>query len=246
LNRRAAAGLLCAALSAAACVPVDGGGDLGMRAGLHVDLAEAYLKEGRLPVALAEIEKGLAAAPQNPRAHYVMGLVRRRLGDGDAAARHLQKALALAPHNPRFAAEYATVLCTRGDYGAALGHFARVNADPLNEAPAATLARAGGCRLRAGDMDGAERDFRRALGHVAPPPAVLINLAEIQFQRKKFFQARAFLERYFAAAEVTPQSLLLGVKVERALGDGESAAAYAARLRAAWPRSAEARQLGEL
>ncbi|MDD9799136.1 MAG: tetratricopeptide repeat protein [Gammaproteobacteria bacterium] len=246
MNRCAAAGLLCAALSAAACVPVGEGGDSAVRAGLHVDLAEAYLKEGRLAVALAEIESGLAAAPQNPRAHYVMGLVRRRLGDDDAAARHLQKALALAPQNPRFAAEYATALCARGDYGEALAHFAQVNADPLNEAPAATLARAGGCRLRAGDVDGAERDFRRALGYASPPPAVLINLADIQFQRRKFFQARAFLERYFAAAEVTPQSLLLGVKVERALGDGESAGVYAARLRAAWPRSAEARQLEEL
>ncbi|MCY4245544.1 MAG: tetratricopeptide repeat protein [Gammaproteobacteria bacterium] len=246
MNRCAAAGLLCAALSAAACVPVGEGGDSAVRAGLHVDLAEAYLKEGRLAVALAEIESGLAAAPQNPRAHYVMGLVRRRLGDDDAAARHLQKALALAPQNPRFAAEYATALCARGDYGEALAHFAQVNADPLNEAPAATLARAGGCRLRAGDVDGAERDFRRALGYASPPPAVLINLAGIQFQRRKFFQARAFLERYFAAAEVTPQSLLLGVKVERALGDGESAGVYAARLRAAWPRSAEARQLEEL
>lgn len=246
MNRCTAAGLLCAALSAAACVPVGEGGDPALRAGLHVDLAEAYLQEGRLPVALAEIEQGLAAAPQNPRAHYVMGLVRRRLGDDDAAARHLQKALALAPDNPRLAAEYATVLCARGDHGEALEHFARVNADPLNEAPAATLARAGGCRLRAGDVDGAERDFRRALGYASPPPAVLINLAGIQFRRREFFQARAFLERYFAAAAATPHSLLLGVKVERALGDRESAGTYAARLRAAWPRSAEARQLGEL
>lgn len=246
MNRSAAAGLLCAALSVAACVPAGEGGDPALRAGLHVDLAEAYLQEDRLPVALAEIELGLKAAPQNPRAHYVMGLVQRRLGDGDAAARHLQKALALAPQNPRFAAEYATSLCARGDYGEALAYFARVNADPLNEAPAATLARAGGCRLRAGDVDGAERDFRRALGYASPPPAVLINLADIQFQRRNFFQARAFLERYFAAAEVTPHSLLLGVKVERALGDRESAGVYAARLRAAWPRSLEVRQLEKL
>jgi len=59
----------------------------------------------------------------------------------------------------------------------------------------------------------------------------------------KRLPARGFIERYFQSAEDTPESLLLAVRIERALGNKNAEASYALRLRSKFPASPEAGQL---
>ena len=241
---RPVTGVLIAALVLGACSgALPGHDERALQSELRVQLARAYLDEERLAVALTEIRRGLDYNPRNPEAHQVMGLIQQRLGNPGAARRSMREALVLDPDNPQYTAQYATLLCRQGEYGEALALFERVNRDPLNEAPAATHARSGGCRLRAGDLDGATRDFRRALALQPEIPAVFYSMADIEYRRQRFSEAQAWLERYFAVAPETPGSLRLGVRIGRALGEHATANEYRRRLRAAWPYSAQLRDL---
>jgi type IV pilus assembly protein PilF len=71
-------------------------------------------------------------------------------------------------------------------------------------------------------------------------------MARISLDSGQVLSARGFIERYFQAAEDTPESLLLAVKIERALRNKNAEASYALRLRGKFPTSPEARQLQTL
>jgi type IV pilus assembly protein PilF len=71
-------------------------------------------------------------------------------------------------------------------------------------------------------------------------------MADLEFRMKQFMPARAFLERYLAAASPSAAALLLAVKIETALGNRSVAADYARRLRNEFTTSDEAKELAEL
>jgi type IV pilus assembly protein PilF len=72
-----------------------------------------------------------------------------------------------------------------------------------------------------------------------------VQLAGVSHDLGNHLQARAFVERYLAAAPASPDVLLLGHRIESALKDSAAAAAFAERLRKEFPSSAQLRALDE-
>jgi type IV pilus assembly protein PilF len=71
----------------------------------------------------------------------------------------------------------------------------------------------------------------------------LLQLADVTYAHGGGLGARALLERYFRVATATPDALLLGVRIERALGDHEAATRYQNQLQKDFPDSDQAREL---
>jgi len=67
----------------------------------------------------------------------------------------------------------------------------------------------------------------------------------VSFERGNQLSARAYLQRYLAVAEPTPDMLWLGVRVERDLGDSRAEQGYAQLLRNKFPDSVEVQMLQE-
>jgi len=89
----------------------------------------------------------------------------------------------------------------------------------------------------------AEKYFREALRINPKLSSALYQMARLSVDSGKRLSARGFIERYFQSAEDTPESLLLAVRIERALGNKNAEASYALRLRSKFPTSPEAGQL---
>jgi type IV pilus assembly protein PilF len=94
-----------------------------------------------------------------------------------------------------------------------------------------------------GDMAAAEGYLRRALKLEAEFPDALIAMASLNYGQQKYLTARAFLQRYEAAAAHGPASLLLGYRIESALGDKQSAALYRRALDTDFPGSEQAAEI---
>jgi type IV pilus assembly protein PilF len=58
-------------------------------------------------------------------------------------------------------------------------------------------------------------------------------------------QARAYLQRYSAIAQLNARALWLGVQIERQLGDRDAEASYALQLQKNFPDSQQTKQLLE-
>lgn len=219
---------------------------LNKRAETHVLLGSGYMRRGQLDVAKQELDKAYDLAPGNSQVNNMMALLQWRLNNPDEAARHFRKAVNAEPPNPEACNNYGVFLCEHGKIDEALAWFQKAAANAFYRTPEEANLNAGVCLMKKPAPAAAEKYFREALRINPKMPGALYQMARINLDSGRALTARAFIERYFHAAEDTPESLLLAVKIERALHNKDAEASYALRLRGKFPTSPEAGQLQTL
>lgn len=206
--------------------------------------AEA-LRAGDLALAKDLAAQALADDRAEAGAHTVLALVAEREGRTAEAGRHYADAVKHAPREGTALNNYGVWLCASGRPAEALPLFERALADPAYPTPAAALANAGNCALRAGQPERAARDLRRALAIDPAEPTALAGMARVAYDAGEYLQARAFAERRLAAAAPTAEVLQLASQIEQKLGDAAASARYVQRLRETFPLSQQAPRGGE-
>lgn len=212
---------------------------------LNVELGKAYIHEGDYKQAMAKLQRAIEYSPNYPEAHGTLAILHWRLGEQDKAERAFREAVRLNPDDPQFHNNYGVFLCERERYDAAEEQFVQALANPLYETPEHAHTNAGLCALRRPAPELAEKHFRAALQKNPKFAPALLKMGEISFQGEHYLQARAYLQRYSEVAAPTAESLWLGVRAERKLGDWDAASSYALRLRANYPDSEQTRLLLE-
>lgn len=218
--------------------------DADTRAAVHTELALGYLKRGQKKTALHELHQALEISPSHSQSNYVMAMLQTQLDRPEKANQYYHRALQSEPDNAVAAHDYGIFLCRRGRVEQAMDYFQRALDNPLYERKTLTRLRMGGCLMRIRtDRRGAEPYFREVLEVDPRVPSALYYMADIAYAREDYLSARAYIERYFAVAPETPESLLLAVKIETRLDSAEIARHYAQRLRKQFASSDEAAQL---
>jgi type IV pilus assembly protein PilF len=209
-------------------------------------LAIEYLKANNLAAAQEKIEKALQQNPKDPGVHTAAGLLYERLRDPRKADEHYGRALRLDPKNPEMQNNYAVFLCRTGQHVKGRKMFEQAANNALYRTPEVAWTNAGVCARSAKDLAGAEQSFRQALAISPTMPDALLQMADLSLERGNGLQARAFLQRFLQTGRTTPDALLLGVRIERSLGDSAAANEFAAQLRKSFPTSEQAGQLANL
>lgn len=212
----------------------------------HVLLASGYMQRGQLDVAKQELDKALKLVPDHSQANNIMAVLQWRFKDYDKAERLFRKALASDENNASAQHNYGAFLCDRGKITEGVQHFDVAAANPLYPYAAEVNLNAGVCLMKKPAPAAAEKYFREALRLNPKLPGALYQMAKISLDSGQALSARGFIERYFQAAEDTPESLLLAVKIERTLRNKNAEASYALRLRGKFPTSPEVAQLHAL
>ena len=212
----------------------------------NVRLGIAYLQQGNLAVAKEKLERAQRQDPRSPEVHSGLALLYERLGNLEKADHHHRTALRLAPRDPEISNNYAVYLCKTGRREEGVRRFLDAARNPLYATPEAAYTNAGVCLRAAHRDDEARENFERAL-QVKPNFAeAAFQLADLEYRSGRLNEAKAQIDRYLGSFDATPDLLLLGVRVARALGDRLAAERYARRLRLDFPGSDQARQLAEL
>lgn len=212
-------------------------------AALYTDLGQKYLAQGKLEVALENLNKALAADVNHADAHTVIALLYERIGDNAKAEEHYRRAAQLMPKSGNENNNYGAFLCKLGRYGESETYFARAVADPFYKTPVVALTNSGTCAIKGGKLDVAERDLRAALDREPNNTEALFQMASVLYRKDDFFRARAFIQRYEAVGQQSADALLLGRNIELRLGNGKAAGDYTRRLRERFPDSEQARSL---
>lgn len=205
--------------------------DARTRAKAHTDLASAYLELGNVGVALEEARIALQADPTYAPAYNALGLVNMDLKDNGAAESNFQRGLQLAPQDPDLNHNYGWFLCQTGREDQSIQWFTNALRNPLYTTPAKSWAAAGRCISKRNPAEAATY-FERALRLDPNSLQALLPYAELLYQRGQLQEAKTLVTRFNRLVpDGTPESLWLGVRIERKLGDRLAEANLASQLR---------------
>lgn len=226
-------------LGMTACATMNQGGDRKEAARANTDLGVQYMNQGQNDRALQKLEKALQQDPQLGAAHAAIAILYTRLEELQLADKHYRRAIYLEPKNSTFNNNYGAFLCSTNKVDKAIGYFKKVLDDPVYPAHEEAHTNIGMCLRRKPDLKGAEASFRKALEKNPRYPKALAQLAIVSYQQADFMQARAFLQRYEAVSRPNRDMLLLGMRIEKQLGNIEGAAAYGRRLKQTYPGASD-------
>ncbi len=210
----------------------------------NIQLGAGYLQQGQMNAAKEKLDKALELSPDDPQANNVMAILQWRLRDYEAAERHFRRALnsKAGSINPDVQHNYGAFLCDRGRADEAMTWFDRAIANPQYPTPELANLNAGMCLLKKPNRAAAERYLRQALQRNPTLAPALLTLARLSYESGNALSARGFMDRYAKAGPETAESLWLGIRVERALGNRNAEANYAFRLKGKFPDAPETQE----
>jgi type IV pilus assembly protein PilF len=209
------------------------------RARLRMELAVGYFEQGKTNVALDELKQVIAIDPSYPDAYNLRGLIYMQLNDPRLAEDSLRRAVVLNPGDANTLHNLAWLECQQRRFDEADHTFEQALARPLYPQRAKTLMTQGLCQARGGKRDVAEHTLAKAYELDAGNPIVGYNLANLLFARGDMPRAQFYIRRLNNTDLANSETLWLGIKVERKLGDKLAMAQLADQLKKRFPRSRE-------
>jgi len=206
---------------------------------VHVELGLAYFQVGRYAVALDEARLALQSDSNYSPAYHLMGLVYMYIDDPNAARENFLRALSMAPNDPEFNNSYGWFQCVNGQAQDGLARLAMAARNPYYRTPTRPYANAGLCHLREGNDVAAEAEFRRAVQVDPGNGTAVYQLAGIAYRRGAYDEASSYLVQLHQHGEPTAQSVWLGLRAARRVGNRDAEASYAAQLRGRFADSPE-------
>jgi type IV pilus assembly protein PilF len=210
------------------------------RARIRLELASNYFQQGQTNVALDELKQSLAADPTYADAYNLRGLVYMRLNENVLAEESFRRAMALNPRDGDVVHNYGWLLCQQTRYSESTAMFGRAMAIPTYGGQAKTLMAQGLCQVRAGQGAEAERSLLRSYELDPGNPVTGYNLANLLFLRGDFTRAQFYSRRLNNSNFANAETLWLGIKVERSLGDRQAMLQLADQLKKRFGQSREA------
>ena len=209
------------------------------RARIRLELAVNYFSEGKTTIALDELKQSIAVDPGLFEAHNLRGLIYLRLNEFSLADDSFRQALVLSPKAATVQHNYGLLLCQQGRMAAAAEMFSAALANPAYNERAKTWMIQGLCQAKAGQAQAAETSLLNAYQLDPGNPVVAYNLGVGLYQRGEYPQAQRYLSRLNNSDLANAESLWLGAKAAKAMGDAQALRALGQTLAQRFPSSKE-------
>lgn len=213
--------------------------DARKRARIRLELAVGYFEQGKTTTALDEIKQSISADPTIFESYNLRGLIYMRLNDAGLAEDSFRKALALNPKAGSVQHNFGWLLCQQSRLAEAVQMFGAAIADPNYGDRAKTWMAQGLCQLKAGKAVEAESSLAHSYELDAGNPITGYNLALLLFNRGEFIRAQFYVRRINNSELANSESLWLGLKVERKVGNSEGVSQLASQLKKRFSQSKE-------
>ncbi|NVO05188.1 MAG: type IV pilus biogenesis/stability protein PilW [Rhodoferax sp.] len=213
------------------------------RATNRLKLAVLYFQDAKFNFALDEIKQAIQTDSNWFEPYGMRGLIYLQTGDYALAEGSFQKALAINPQSADTMHNYGFLLCKMKRPAEAQKMFNAALAEPAYGQRAKTWSALANCQLGNGQQAEAEASFMRSYELDAANPATGYMLANLMFQRGDAVRAQFYARRVNNGERASAESLWLGVKIERSLGNREAQAQLEAQLRRRFGQSTQAMAL---
>lgn len=208
----------------------------------RLQLAALHLGEGRQEVALGEIAQALQAYPEYVDAFNLRGWIQLGQQDYKAAHESFAKALSLRPGDGETLYNMGWLQCQQKQFAAADESFEASLRAPRVGASAylvRTWLAKGVCLRQAGHFSQALVALEKANEMEPANPAVAYNFSELLYAKGDAARAQFYIRRLNNGQWASAESLWLGIKIERQLGDQIAMRQLANQLNKRFPNSKE-------
>ena len=213
--------------------------DARKRARTRLTLAASYLQDGKHMIALEEQKKAVRIDPGFPDAYALGGVIYTQMGETQLAFANFERAISLNPRDADSMHNMGWLHCTEGHYPQAAALFDRALGVRMYMEKAKTMMAKGICEARSGDRAKAEETLAQAHELDQSNPVTAYNLAQLIYMRGDAQAARHYIRRVNNGQWSNAETLWLGIKVERALGNQRAVAELSEQLRRRYPGSRE-------
>lgn len=210
------------------------------RATNRLKLAVLYFQDAKLNFALDEVKQAIVNDPNWFEPYGMRGLIYLQTGEFALAETSFQKALSINPQSADTMHNYGFLLCKMKRPAEAMRWFAAALADPGYGQRAKTWSAQGNCQLANGQSADAEVSYLHSFELDAGNPATGYSLASLLFQRGEMQKALFYARRVNNGERATAESLWLGIKIERSLGNWDAQSQLEDQLRRRFGQSSQA------
>ena len=205
----------------------------------NAQLGLRYMQQSNYAVAMQKFKKALSFDSRYGPAHHYLAELYRRLEKYEDADKHYREALYYSDDDSSLYNNYGGFLCGRERYKEGEEQFLKVLKNPVYPRIDQVYENLGVCVERLPNLERAESYLRSALKINPRLPKALLAMARVSFAKGEYLSTRAYLQRYLGEARHTAETLWLGIRAERLLGDKNAVSSYALMLKANFPDSAE-------
>ncbi|MCF2946574.1 type IV pilus biogenesis/stability protein PilW [Paraglaciecola aquimarina] len=205
----------------------------------RVSLGLTYLKNGNYSQAKFNLDKAMEFAPRSADVNFAMAYYYQKVGEIEQAENAYQFAMDLEPKNADITNSYGAFLCQNGDYEKAKVYFLKAVNTSNYISSAETYENLALCSQSSGHPKDAIEYLRSAVNHQPGRGNSLFLLANSLIETEQWQEARDVLRRYEKVAQVSPQSLLMAIKIENGSGNYAEAKAFRDMLIKVYPTHPE-------
>lgn len=217
------------------------GVDVTKAAEANATLGLRYMQQGNYELALKKLQKAVAFDRKYGPAYHYLGELYRRLERYEEADEHYRDALYYSDKDYSLFNNYGIFLCSNGRYEEGEKQLLAVLENPVYPRSDQVYENLGLCVERLQKLERAEQYLRSALRINPRMPKSLLAMARLSFAKGEYLVTRAYLQRYLELARHTAETLWLGIRAERLLGDVNTVASYGLQLKSNFPLAPETR-----
>lgn len=212
------------------------------RARIRLELAAGYFQQDRTTIALDEVKQALVADPGFADAHNLRGLIYMKLNETGLAEESFRRALSLSSQDGAILHNYGWFLCQQRRFAPAHAQFEQALGSRNYGDAGRTYMTMALCAQADGRHADTDKYFQRAYELDPNNPIVGYNLALLNYKRAEYGRSQFYVRRINSGEFANAQTLWLGVKIERKLGNAAAYRAVADQLQRKFSGSDEARK----
>ena len=205
----------------------------------YARLGVAYLAQKNYEKAMLKLQKAIKLNSTNAKAFNYLGVLYWQLEKPKLAHQHFKKSQQLSPYNALINHNYAAFLCSQKQYQEASVLFKKVFDNPLYDRLSDAYQASGGCDMAISQLDNAEKKYKKALQLNKKNIRAMLGLAKLYYKRDNVKIAQYYFDRFEQNSAHSPDSLWLGINIQRKLGDNNKLSSYILELKNLYPDSNE-------
>lgn len=218
--------------------------DMQRSVSLYVQMAYMRLEKKQYEKAMVALDNALSIDKNSSLALTGLAVAYQFQGEKDKAEKTFRQVIRNDNKYSDAHLRYGDFLFSEKRYAEACSEFSRATEDDFYDKRATAYFSLGSCQRELGKLEASEKAFERCIGLQPDNYPALIELADLQFRRKNFPEAKALFDRYAKLTRekgqiLSARALWLGIQLEHIFDNQNGESSLALMLKNHYPYSSE-------